>query len=104
MEEDVLGRAELCRSASEEVVLTHSGPKPMQVPDAWCGGDMPLPGGHQTGWEEEEDVEIGMWNSSSAQDVNASTHWPPYAKKLPSKVSCSSRRAELGQKWRVEWG
>ncbi|XP_066496446.1 trinucleotide repeat-containing gene 6A protein isoform X3 [Tiliqua scincoides] len=61
------------------------GSKPMQVPDGWCGGDMPLPGGHQTCWEEEEDVEIGMWHSSAAQDVNASTHWSPYAKKLPLK-------------------
>ncbi|XP_062999400.1 trinucleotide repeat-containing gene 6A protein isoform X1 [Elgaria multicarinata webbii] len=61
------------------------GPKSMQVPDGWCGGDMPLTGSHQASWEEEDDVEIGMWNSNSVQDASASLHWPPCSKKLHSK-------------------
>lgn len=72
-----------------------SGTKSMQGPDSWCGGDMPLPGGRQSSWEEEEDVEIGMWHSSgSAPEGSASTHWPPYVKKMPSKVSGFGGRAE----------
>lgn len=47
---------------------------------------MPLTGSRQTSWEEEEDVEIGMWNSSSSQEANSSLNWPPYMKKMPTKV------------------
>lgn len=54
--------------------------------DSWCGDDMPLTGSRQTSWEEEEDVEIGMWNSSSSQEANPSLNWPPYMKKMPTKV------------------
>lgn len=64
-----------------------SGPKSMQ--DGWCGDDMPLPGSRPTGWEEEEDVEIGMWNSNSSQELNSSLNWPPYTKKMSSKVNIS---------------
>lgn len=64
-----------------------SGPKSMQ--DGWCGEDMPLPGNRPTGWEEEEDVEIGMWNSNSSQELNSSLNWPPYTKKMSSKVNSS---------------
>ncbi|XP_010225299.1 PREDICTED: trinucleotide repeat-containing gene 6A protein-like, partial [Tinamus guttatus] len=53
--------------------------------DSWCGEDMPLTGSRQTSWEEEEDVEIGMWNSSSSQETNPSLNWPPYMKKMPTK-------------------
>ncbi|XP_063170723.1 trinucleotide repeat-containing gene 6A protein isoform X2 [Candoia aspera] len=62
-----------------------TGPKSVQVPDGWCGGDVPLAGSHPASWEEEEDVEIGMWNSNSVQDASAPLHWPPCSKKLPSK-------------------
>lgn len=58
--------------------------------DSWCGDDMPLTGSRQTSWEEEEDVEIGMWNSSSSQEANPSLNWPPYMKKMPTKVRSSS--------------
>lgn len=54
--------------------------------DSWCGDDMQLTGSRQTSWEEEEDVEIGMWNSSSSQEANPSLNWPPYMKKMPTKV------------------
>lgn len=57
--------------------------------DGWCGDDMPLPGNRPTGWEEEEDVEIGMWNSNSSQELNSSLNWPPYTKKISSKVNIS---------------
>lgn len=63
------------------------GPKSMQ--DSWCGDDVPLSGSRQTSWEEEEDVEIGMWNSSSSQEANPSLNWPPYMKKMPTKVRSS---------------
>ncbi|KAM3916319.1 trinucleotide repeat-containing gene 6A protein isoform 3-T3 [Leptodactylus fuscus] len=55
------------------------GPKSMQD-SGWCGDDMTGTGGRGGGWDED-DVEIGMWNSNSSQDTN----WPPYAKKMPSK-------------------
>ncbi|XP_078201051.1 trinucleotide repeat-containing gene 6A protein isoform X31 [Callithrix jacchus] len=72
-----------------------SGPKSMQ--DGWCGDDMPLPGNRPTGWEEEEDVEIGMWNSNSSQELNSSLNWPPYTKKMSSKgLSGKKRRRERG--------
>ncbi|XP_035123101.2 trinucleotide repeat-containing gene 6A protein isoform X28 [Callithrix jacchus] len=75
--------------------LSKSGPKSMQ--DGWCGDDMPLPGNRPTGWEEEEDVEIGMWNSNSSQELNSSLNWPPYTKKMSSKgLSGKKRRRERG--------
>ncbi|KAJ7305916.1 hypothetical protein JRQ81_010282 [Phrynocephalus forsythii] len=62
------------------------GPKSMQAPDGWCGGDMPLAGAQHPSWEDDEDVEIGMWNSHSVQDSNSSLHWNPgSSKKLPPK-------------------
>ncbi|XP_042293656.1 trinucleotide repeat-containing gene 6A protein [Sceloporus undulatus] len=77
---DSWGNTSVGRQASNK-----PGPKSMQAPDGRCGGNMPLARSHQAGWEEEEDVEIGMWNSSSTQEANASLHWPPCSKKLPSK-------------------
>lgn len=62
--------------------------------DSWCGDDMPLTGSRQTSWEEEEDVEIGMWNSSSSQEANPSLNWPPYMKKMPTKVIMTSHRRQ----------
>lgn len=70
--------------------FSQPGPKSMQ--DSWCGDDMPLTGSRQTSWEEEEDVEIGMWNSSSSQEANPSLNWPPYMKKMPTKVIMTSHR------------
>lgn len=74
--------------------------------DSWCGDDMPLTGSRQTSWEEEEDVEIGMWNSGSSQEANPSLNWPPYMKKMPTKVilvsemSGSNIRMQVGHgKW-----
>lgn len=67
-----------------------SGLKSMQ--DGWCGEDMPLPGSRAPGWEEEEDVEIGMWTGSSSQELHSSLNWPPYTKKMSSKVNVA--RAE----------
>lgn len=64
----------------------------MQVPDGWCGGDMPLTGNHPASWEEEEDVEIGVWNSNSVQDAGVPLHWPPCSKKMPSKVNMPGGR------------
>lgn len=74
-------------------VFSPPGPKSMQ--DSWCGDDMPLTGSRQTSWEEEEDVEIGMWNSSSSQEANPSLNWPPYLKKMPTKVRSSSGQGLL---------
>ncbi|XP_067318583.1 trinucleotide repeat-containing gene 6A protein-like isoform X6 [Anolis sagrei] len=74
------GNTSLGRQASNK-----SGPKTMHVPDGWCGGSMPSAGSHQSGWEEEDDVEIGTWNSYSVQDPSISVPWPPSSRKLPSK-------------------
>ncbi|XP_058851910.1 trinucleotide repeat-containing gene 6A protein-like isoform X4 [Acipenser ruthenus] len=59
------------------------GPKPMQ--DGWCGDEMSMPGTRHPSWEEEEDVEIGMWNSNPSQEMNQPSNWPPYMKKMPPK-------------------
>lgn len=69
--------------------------------DSWCGDDMPLTGSRQTSWEEEEDVEIGMWNSSSSQEANTSLNWPPYMKKMPTKVivTCGDLTSHTGASW-----
>lgn len=69
--------------------------------DSWCGDDMPLTGSRQTSWEEEEDVEIGMWNSSSSQEANTSLNWPPYMKKMPTKVimTCEMSSPRTGASW-----
>lgn len=77
----------LLKYVSLYITNPQSGPKSMQ--DGWCGDDMPLPGNRPTGWEEEEDVEIGMWNSNSSQELNSSLNWPPYTKKMSSKVNIS---------------
>ncbi|XP_056393141.1 trinucleotide repeat-containing gene 6A protein isoform X5 [Hyla sarda] len=55
------------------------GPKSMQD-GSWCGDEMTGSGGRVSGWDED-DVEIGMWNSNSSQENN----WSPYMKKMPSK-------------------
>lgn len=65
------------------------GPKSMQ--DGWCGDTMPLTGSRQSSWEEADDVEIGMWNSSASQEVNPSLNWPSYMKKMPTKVIVTLR-------------
>ncbi|XP_069065791.1 trinucleotide repeat-containing gene 6A protein isoform X2 [Pleurodeles waltl] len=66
--------------------LAPSKPVPKSMQDGWCGEEMPPTGSRHTRWEEDEDVEIGMWNSHSTQDSNSSHHaWPPYMKKMPSK-------------------
>ncbi|XP_073492622.1 trinucleotide repeat-containing gene 6A protein isoform X4 [Aquarana catesbeiana] len=59
------------------------GPKTMQD-GGWCGEEMTGPGGRTSGWDDD-DVEIGMWNSNSSQDNSQSLNWPPYMKKMPSK-------------------
>lgn len=79
---------QLLLKCSRAGFFSQPGPKSMQ--DSWCGDDMPLTGSRQTSWEEEEDVEIGMWNSSSSQETNPSLNWPPYMKKMPTKVRSSS--------------
>ncbi|KAG8557539.1 hypothetical protein GDO81_016652 [Engystomops pustulosus] len=55
------------------------GPKSMQD-SGWCGDEMTGTGGRGSGWDDD-DVEIGMWNSNASQESN----WPPYMKKMPSK-------------------
>ncbi|XP_043945175.1 trinucleotide repeat-containing gene 6A protein isoform X4 [Protopterus annectens] len=59
------------------------GPKPMQ--DGWCGDEMSLSETRHPSWEEEEGREIGVWNSSSTQEMHSSLNWTPYMKKVPSK-------------------
>lgn len=54
----------------------------------WCGDEMTGSGGRGSGWDDD-DVEIGMWNSNASQDTSQSMNWPPYMKKMPSKVSYS---------------
>ena len=54
--------------------------------DNWCGEEMPMPGNCHSNWEEEEEVEIGMWNNNtSSQEANQSGNWS-YMKKMPPKV------------------
>lgn len=84
------GKKGLTQDVSLYVTPALSGPKSMQ--DGWCGDEMPLPGNRPTGWEEEEDVEIGMWNSNSSQELNSSLNWPPYTKKMSSKVNISGAK------------
>lgn len=88
---------ELFGEAAAEMFTTglFSPPGPKSMQDSWCGDDMPLTGSRQTSWEEEEDVEIGMWNSSSSQEPNPSLNWPPYMKKMPTKVRSSSGQGVL---------
>ncbi|CAI9537536.1 unnamed protein product, partial [Staurois parvus] len=50
----------------------------------WCGDEITGTGGRSSGWDDD-DVEIGMWNSNSTQDNSQSMNWPPYMKKMPSK-------------------
>lgn len=47
-------------------------------------GEMAMPA--PSNWEEEEEVEIGMWNNNTPQEVNQSGNWS-YSKKVPSKVA-----------------
>ncbi|XP_053550853.1 trinucleotide repeat-containing gene 6A protein isoform X2 [Bombina bombina] len=57
------------------------GPKSMQE-GGWCGEEMSV--SRHSNWEDD-DVEIGMWNSNASQENNASLNWPPYMKKMPTK-------------------
>lgn len=74
--------------------------------DGWCGDDTPLPGGRPPGWEDEEDVEIGMWDSTSSRELSASLNWPPYTKKMSSKVGLPRRcpRRLKSQRWSAPGG
>lgn len=63
-------------------VFVAAGPKPMQ--SSW-DGEMAMPAPSNWG-EEEEEVEIGMWNNNTAQEVNQSGNWS-YSKKVPPKVA-----------------
>lgn len=57
------------------------GPKPVQ--SSW-DSEMAMPA--PSNWEEEEEVEIGMWNNNTPQEVNQSGNWS-YSKKVPPKVA-----------------
>lgn len=61
--------------------LHAAGPKPVQ--SSW-DGEMAMPA--PSNWEEEEEVEIGMWNNNTPQEVNQSGNWS-YSKKVPPKVA-----------------
>lgn len=51
--------------------------------DNWCGEEMSMAG--QSNWgEEEEEVEIGMWNNNPSQEMNQTGNWS--YKKMPPKV------------------
>lgn len=51
--------------------------------DNWCGEMSSMAG--QSNWgEEEEEVEIGMWNNNPSQEMNQTGNWP--YKKMPPKV------------------
>lgn len=52
------------------------GSKPMQ--DNWGGEEM-------SNWEEEGEVEIGMWNNNPSQEVNQTGSWP-YKKMTPKVI------------------
>ena len=53
--------------------------------DNWCGEETPMVGPRHPSWEEEEEVEIGMWNNAPSQDMNQQGNWS-YMKKMPPKV------------------
>ncbi|TRY90733.1 hypothetical protein DNTS_004504 [Danionella cerebrum] len=57
----------------------HKTAKPMQ--DNWSAEDMT---GHSN-WEEEEEVEIGMWNNNLSQEMNQTGNWS--YKKMPPKLN-----------------
>lgn len=61
--------------------LPSAGPKPVQ--NSW-DGEMTMPA--PSNWGEEEEVEIGMWNNNTPQEVNQSGNWS-YSKKVPPKVA-----------------
>lgn len=65
------------------VFLPSAGPKPVQ--NSW-DGEMTMPAPSNWGEEEEEEVEIGMWNNNTPQEVNQSGNWS-YSKKVPPKVA-----------------
>ncbi|KAG5854473.1 hypothetical protein ANANG_G00038220 [Anguilla anguilla] len=60
------------------------GPKPMQ--ENWCGEETSMSGTRHQNWEEEEEVEIGMWNNTPSQEMNQPGNWS-YMKKMPPKVN-----------------
>ncbi|KAJ8246093.1 hypothetical protein GJAV_G00263570 [Gymnothorax javanicus] len=59
------------------------GPKPMQ--DKWCAEETPMQGTRHSSWEEEEEVEIGMWNNNPSEEMNQQGNWS-YMKKMPPKL------------------
>lgn len=57
--------------------------------DNWCGEEMPMAGSSHNHWgqEEEEEVEIGMWNNSTYT-----------RQKMPPKVNHTSSQVDfIGQ-------
>lgn len=46
--------------------------------DNWGGEEM-------SNWEEEAEVEIGMWNNNPSQEVNQTGNWP-YKKMTPKVI------------------
>ncbi|XP_042200896.1 trinucleotide repeat-containing gene 6B protein isoform X2 [Callorhinchus milii] len=66
-----------------------SGSKSMQ--DGWAGGDRPpVTGTHPPSWEEEDDGEMGLWNSTGTQETNSSyssSNWASGGKKLKGSIS-----------------
>lgn len=45
------------------VICVATGSKPMQ--DNWCGEEMPMQNSCHSNWEEEEEMEISMWNNNT---------------------------------------
>ncbi|XP_051571900.1 trinucleotide repeat-containing gene 6A protein-like isoform X2 [Myxocyprinus asiaticus] len=77
-----------------------SGSKPMQ--DNWCGEEMSVAG--HSNWEEEEEVEIGMWNNNPSQETNQTGNWsykkmPPKLNKGPNKQDDSLWMNQFVQKF-----
>ncbi|XP_067830436.1 trinucleotide repeat-containing gene 6B protein isoform X3 [Heptranchias perlo] len=63
---------------------SNSGPKSMQ--DGWGGGDRPVVASTRPpSWEEEDDSEIGLWNSAGTQESSSpynSSNWTSGGKKI----------------------
>lgn len=51
--------------------------------DNWGGEEMSMTG--HSNWEEEVEVEIGMWNNNPSQEVNQTGNWP-YKKMTPKVI------------------
>lgn len=50
--------------------------------DNWGGEEMSMTG--HSNWEEEKELEMGMWNNNISQEMNQYGNWP--YKKVPPKV------------------